>query len=136
MITQAAGTTASPNSTPIVAEETGVAISYEATKNISCGNFEWRVNWKSGPAKRQIRGDVTVVIAGKSKALPEVQAQVFDKFATIDGISATCNKIADSEAVRSSLLISGNNLENSKKSLAQLRVGPDFKLEWSLDTVE
>lgn len=136
MMTQPSGTTATSNNSPIVAEETGVATSYEATKNITCGDVEWHVSWKSGPAKGSVRGDITVSVAGKSKALAEAQAQVFGKFASVDTVSATCNKGADGKPTRSSLLVSGNSLENGKKSLAQLHVDPGLKVEWSFDPAE
>lgn len=117
-------------------EEAGVATSYEATKNISCGDIEWRVRWESRPAKGQISGGITVVIAGENKALPEAQAQIFDKFATIDSVSATCNESPNNGVTRSSLLVVGNARSGGMKALAQLNVGADFATNWSFDIVE
>ena len=134
-MTQPSGNAAGTNRSPIVIEETGVATSYEATKNISCGDMEWRVDWKSGPARDKIRGGVTVVIAGKSKALPEAQAQIFDRLASVDSVSATCNKGANGGPTRSSLLVLGKD-GAGKKALAQLNVDPDFKANWSFNIVE
>lgn len=123
------------NNRPITIEETGVATNYEATKTIICGNVEWRVKWKSGPDKKQIRGDITVVKAGESRALPEAQAEVFGKFSAVDGVSATCNKTPDNKVVRSSLIVIGHGMENRGKSLAQVYVEPDFKTQWSFNAV-
>ena len=135
MFLQTPATPANADNRPILVEETGVATVYEATKNISCGDVEWRVGWNSS-GRGRIRGDVTVLIAGKGGALPEAQAQVFDRFRTIDGVSATCNKGAGGRPTRSSLLVSGYGEADHKKAMAQLNVGPDHKASWSFNTVD
>jgi len=116
--------------------ETGVAIEYDATKKISCGNLEWHVSWKSGSVRGKISGDVKLLSGGKSKTLPDVQSQVFDKFATVDTISATCNIGANNKSVRSTLLILGNSLEDGKKSLAQGSIEPDMVVKWTFAAAE
>lgn len=135
MMLQSSGAAMSPNRTPITIEETGVATSYEATKNISCGNMDWRVNWRSGSESARIIGGTTVQIAGESKIIAESQAHIFDRLATVDDVSATCNESPDG-VVRSSLLVVGNDAEEGKKALAQLHVDQNFKVDWSFDIVE
>lgn len=118
----------------IAIEETGVATSYEATKNITCGSVEWRVKWKAGPSKAGISGNVSVVAASKNKDLPEAQAHIFGKFATIDSVSATCNGAAGGAPARSTLLVSGNDADG-KKALAQVHLDSDLKPDWSFNVV-
>jgi hypothetical protein len=124
-----------PNNRPIAVEETGVATSYEATKNISCHDTQWQVQWSSRPGRGRMQGGVTVLIGGKSKVLTDAQEEIFGKFEAIDTVSASCNRGANGGPTRSSLLLLGSD-EAGKKALAQLRVEPDFKASWSFNTAE
>jgi hypothetical protein len=122
------------DSTPIAVEETGFAREYEASKKIVCGSVEWKIDWKSGAELGDISGSARVLIAGKDMPLPDIQKNILDKFATIDDVSATCNKGADGKSVRTALMITGNELKTGKKSLAQVRVGPGSEVQWTFDT--
>lgn len=127
--------TTDQNADPIEMIGTGTARSYEATKRIFCGNVEWRVKWRSGPGRGKISGDVTAVVANKRKALPDAQAQIFAKFATLNSVSATCNLATGSSPTRSTLLASGY-VPNGEEALAQLRVDSDLKPQWSFMIVD
>jgi hypothetical protein len=116
--------------------ETGVAAEYEAMKKISCGDLEWHVRWKSTSSRGPIMGDVKLLSGAISKILPDAQSQIFDKFATVDNVSATCNMGADGQPVRSTLLILGNGFEDGKKSLAQGNIEPGMAVNWTFSTVE
>lgn len=135
MIAQPQERPASPNSAPIVIEETGVATSYESVKNISCGEVQWRVNWKS-TGRGQIRGTITAVINGRSKVVSEAQSELFGKLEIIDGVSATCNKGKNGQPSRSVLLVRGYSALQNKGVMAQLHVDRQFKAHWSSTVVD
>lgn len=135
MMSQVSSAASNPNNEPIRSEHTGVALSYEATKNISCGDVQWQVDWKSGPERGQLTGNVTVLLKGKSTAISGAQAEIFDKFDTIDNVSATCNKGVNGAPTRSTLLVLGNT-DGSRKGLVQLNVDPNGKPAWTFSPVE
>ncbi len=116
-------------------EETGVASSYEATKNISCGDIVWQVRWKSGATRGNITGEVVVVRGAKSQVMPEAQERIFGRFATIDDVSATCNPGQGGQPTRSSLLVSGYDIETSTRALGQLSIDQELAATWSFDRV-
>jgi hypothetical protein len=111
-------------------------LEYDATKNISCGNMKWRIRWASNPLQKSITGDISVTINRKQRALPDAKKYVFDKFLSLDDVSATCNKIKGSNGVRSSLLMSGLELGSKKTALAQIHIEPNFETKWSFDAEE
>lgn len=133
VMTQNPATPILPNNEPIFIEETGVARTYEASKTITCGEFQWRVEWSSGPERDNLRGVVTLASNGKSYTAPDAQAELFNKFATINGVSATCNEGANGMPTRTSLLVSGNGRENGTDALAQAHPNGDLVLAWSFD---
>jgi hypothetical protein len=135
-MTSPADTEKTPDTRRINVVETGVAMEYEATKKISCGDLEWDVSWKSGASRGQVTGAVNLLIRGKGKPLSDVQSEVFDKFASVDNVSATCNKMANGKSVRSTLLILGHSVADGKKSLAQGNIEPDMVVKWTFAAVE
>ena len=135
MMTQPPQATAMLNTDPITFAETGVARTYEATKRISCGDLEWRVEWRSGSELGQIRGSVAVSLSGRRKNMPDAQAQIFDRFETIDSVSATCNVGATGEPIRSALLVDGS-VGQGRRAMAQVHVEPDSGTTVSFNPVE
>ena len=91
----------------IVIEEFGVARAYEASKSIVCDSVEWRVTWRSQSQEPHISGEIVALVSGDGHFLGDGQEEVFGRFSSIDGVSATCNPGRDQIPTRSHLLISG-----------------------------
>ena len=126
---------AMPDSSTIMIEETGVAQTYEATKAITCEDVRWLVSWSSGPDRGEIRGEISAVLQGRTFEAKDAQAELFEKFSMVDGVSATCNRASDGAITRTALLVSGSSREGGRTALAQVRIEGEGAFDWTFDIV-
>lgn len=130
---QSLGLSAASAQDAIVFQPSAPVLEYTASKTMVCGDIQWRVTWRSRTERPRMSGEIVVLLGGQGYFLNDAQSEVFERFSSVDNVSATCMPGDDENPTRSHLLVLGYELGTGSEALAQVSIEPDGEATWSFD---